>query len=434
MSDFSEPGTGEGILAGVKVVEFAQNIAVPHCGRLLAGMGAEVVKVEPPTGDAMRFLAPIAHFEGRGYAVANPGKRAIALDLARDESREVVDRLFAWADVALIAFKLDDRERYGLHWEHARSVNPRLIYLGANAFGPEGDDAAIGGYDVLAQARSGVGFIMNRVMNGAPAASRPAVNDTGTGVISALGVVAALRHRDQTGVGQKVDTSLLGTAMTLGTPMIVQFEQDRPGTQELAADIDLARAAGLDFSEIRELYESRVTPAAGAFRLYFRTYLTADGMVAVAGLSAGLQAKFHEATGVPLPEPGALGRGGVDGLDEIVGAAEACFREATTSEWIDRLRAVGVPCGPYNLPYEAVDDPQVRANEYVVDYEHPTFGSYSTSGMPLRFSETPGPRVSRPPMFGEHTREVLHQIGFDATAVDALVSDGVTPDAPPDPP
>ena len=247
-----------GVLAGVRVVEFAQNVAVPHCGRLLAGMGADVVKVEPPVGDAMRFLAPLAHFEGRAFAVSNPGKRAIALDLNAPDAREVVDRLFAWADVALVAFKLNDQERFGLEYEHARSVNPELIYLASNAFGPEGDDAAIGGYDVLAQARSGVGFIMNRTKDGAPAPTRPAINDTGTGIVSALGVVAALRHRDLTGQGQRVDTSLLGTALSLGTPMIARFEANAAATEELAADIALLREAGLDFDSIRDclLYTS----------------------------------------------------------------------------------------------------------------------------------------------------------------------------------
>ena len=427
-----EPIAGEGILADVKVVEFAQNIAVPHCGRLLAGMGADVVKVEPPDGDAMRYLAPVGAFEGRGFALANPGKRAIVLDLDTEPAREIVDRLFAWADVALVAFKLNDRERYGLDWEHARSVNPRLVYLGSNAFGPEGDDAHVGGYDVLAQARSGVGFIMNRVSNGAPAATRPAVNDTGTGIVSALGVVAALRHRDQTGEGQKVDTSLLGTALSLGTPMIVGFERDRQATEELAADIEIARAAGVDFEGIRDLYESRVSPAAGAFKLYFRTYLTADGMIAVAGLTASLHAKFHAATGIPTPgAPGPSGTGGEIGFDEVVEAAEARFRERTTAEWAETLRAVEYPCGPYNLPYEALDDPQIRANDYIVDFEHPTIGRYSASGMPLRFSAAPGPALARSPMFGEHTREVLAELGLAARSVEELVADGVVRDGPP---
>ena len=125
-----------GVLDGIKVVEFAQNAAIPHCGRLLAGLGADVVKVEPPTGDAMRLVAPLEG-EGRAYVLINPGKRSIALDLTSPDAPKVVDALFAWADVVLVAFKLPDLERFGLHWEHARTVNPRLVYLVHTALGPE---------------------------------------------------------------------------------------------------------------------------------------------------------------------------------------------------------------------------------------------------------------------------------------------------------
>ena len=421
------PELGQGILSDVRVVEFAQNVAIPHCGRLLAGMGADVVKVEPPSGDAMRWGSPLAPWEGRAYAVVNQGKRSLPIDLASGEAGEVVDRLFSWADVALVAFKARDRERYGIDWAHAHEVNPRLVYVAGNAYGPEGDDAHVGGYDVLAQARSGTGFLANRVIDGAPASTRPAVNDTGTGIVSALGVVAALRHRDATGVGQRVDTSLLGTALSLGTPMIHGFEHDRAARDELLADVDTLRASGAGFETVRDVYEARAVQGRGVFRLYFRTYLTSDSMITVAGLSPGLFAKFHEGTGVPHPE------GAEPGTREfaaIVDAAETVFRSATTGEWLARLRAIEYPCGPYNTPLEALDDPQIRANGYVEDYDHPAFGQYTTSGMPLRFSATPGPALEASPAFGAHARDLLAELGFDEQESDQLVARAVVADGP----
>lgn len=416
-----------GVLAGLKVVEFAQNVAIPHCGRLLAGMGADVIKVEPPTGDAMRWGSPLSPWEGRAYAVVNQGKRSMPIDLASERSAEVVDRLLAWADVALVAFKAQDRTRYRIGWEHAHQVNPRLVYLAGNAYGPEGDDADVGGYDVLAQARSGTGFLMNRVVDGAPTSSRPAVNDTGTGIVSALGVVAALRHRDTTGVGQRVDTSLLGTALSLGTPMIHGFEHDRVARNEVLADLDVVRGSGADFETVRDVYEARAVQGRGTFRLYFRTYLTSDSMITVAGLSPGLFAKFHDITGVPKPngaEPDSRE------FAAIVEAAEALFRTATTAEWLERLRAIEYPCGPYNTPLEALEDPQIRANGYVEDFDHPAFGEYTASGMPLRFSETPGPDLDASPAFGSHSRAALAELGFDAAEIGALIADGVVLDSP----
>ena len=423
--DAASVGGDGGILAGIKVVEFAQNAAVPHCGRLLAGMGADVVKVEPPGGDAMRSLASLAPMEAKAYALINPGKRAIVLDLSHPDASEVVDGLFAWADVALIAFKQGDLKRYGIDYDHAGKVNPRLVYLAHTAFGPEGADAHLGGYDVLVQARSGAGFIMNRAEHGVPSATRPAVNDFGTGMISALGVVAALRHRDLTGRGQRVDSSLLGTAMSLATPMIGGFETDEEVLAELKQDLAAARAAGVDFVDQRRIYEERIIPGAGAFRIYFRTYMTADGMISVAGLSAALRDKFHQVTGLPTAD---LHRPDSEEFAEVVAAAEALFRTRSAGEWLAAFRAVEFPCGPYLMPYEALEDEQIRANDYVVDIEHPAFGRYTTSGMPLRFSEAANPTLDASPQYGEHTREMLSEIGLEPAAVERLVADSVVED------
>ena len=219
-------GARDGVLDGIRVVEFAQNAAIPHCGRLLAGLGADVVKIEPPGGDAMRLIAPMAPGEGRAYVIINPGKRSLAVDLGAPQARPVVDALLAWADVALVAFKLPDLERYGIGWDHAKTVNPRLIHLTHTALGPEGPDADHGGYDGLVQGRSGLGWVMNRSGGTAPQPTRPAVNDFSTGFVSAFAVMAALRHRDRTGEGQRVDTSLLGTAMSLATPISTYFPED----------------------------------------------------------------------------------------------------------------------------------------------------------------------------------------------------------------
>ena len=233
------------MLEGIKVVEFAQNLAIPACGRILAAMGADVVKVEPPGGDAMRATAGLGPRESRAFAQINPGKRGMAIDLRSSKASPVVDALFRWADVALVAFKGSDLVRYGLDWDHARLVNPRLIHLTHTPFGPRGDDAEVGGYDALVQAVSGMGFLMNRTENGTPVATRPAVNDAGTGIASVAGVIAALRHRDHTGEGQRVDTSLLGTAMSLSLGTHGFFEMtDVERTAELEVQMAAAREAG----------------------------------------------------------------------------------------------------------------------------------------------------------------------------------------------
>jgi len=409
-----------GVLDGIKIVEFSQNAAIPHCGRLLAGLGADVVKVEPPVGDAMRYLAPIGD-DGRAYLTTNPGKRAIVLDLTSQEAPSLVDRLFAWADVALVAMKPADLERYGLDWDHARTINPRLVHLTHTALGPEGPAAHHGGYDVLVQGRSGIGWTMNRTREGTPQSTRPAVNDYGTGMVSAFAVMAGLRHRDQTGEGQRIDTSLLGTAMSLCTPTVAWFEQDAEGYERLQEEIDALRLGGLTFAEQREHYERRVEAAGGVFRLYFRHYPTADGLISVAGLSAHLFAKLHQATGIAAPPRMAVN----DEFLAVVDAMEAFFAERTSSELIELLEAHGYPCGPYNTPHEAAFDDQVRANDFVVELEHPTVGRYATSGMPIRMEKARAEIRGPSPRLGEHTREVMTDLGLDDSTIDALHEAGV---------
>ncbi len=414
------------ILEGVKVLELAQNAAIPHCGRLLAGLGADVVKVEPPGGDAMRALAQLAPHESKAYAVINPGKRSIAVDLTADDAGEVIDALFRWADIALVAFKGSDLERYNIDWEHARTVNPQLVHLTHTPLGPEGPDSEQGGYDVLVQGRSGIGFIMNRSENGVPLPTRPAVHDFATGMAAAFAVMAGLRHRHLTGEGQRVDASLLGTAMSLGIPMLSYFPAVDDGpVAEFKEDLAALRDAGVDFDGQREMYEDRVQAGQGAFQLYFRHYQTADGLISIAGLSAGLIAKFHHLTGLPEVD-----RSDITSpvFQEAVAAAEDLFATKTTAEWLTILRDGGYPCSPYNLPHEAIEDPQVRANEFAVDLEHPVFGRYTTVGMPVRFEKAPSGVPGPSPMFAAHTVEVLGQAGLDPERIAALVAGGTVVD------
>lgn len=427
----SAPETPQ-LLAGIKVVELAQNAAIPQCGRILAAMGADVIKVEPPEGDAIRNANDFGAKESKTFAGINPGKRSIALDLTADAAPTVIDALFRWADAVLVAFKQSDLARYGIDWDHARTVNPRLVHLTHTPFGPEGPDADQGGYDVLVQALSGMGFAMNRAADGVPLPTRPAVNDFGTGIAAALGVVAALRHRDQTGEGQRVDASLLATALNLSIPLVTHFDDPDSGNGLSAAEQSLVkeREDGADFETLRHTYEGEVLVGQRSFRLYFRHYATADGLITVAGLSRGLINKFHASTGIP--RPAANDTVSSPEFQAIVEQAEETFAARTTDEWMATLRGVGYPCGRYNMPFEALNDPQVRANWFVTDLDHPVAGRYTTPDIPVQFSATPAAISGPSPRFAAHTAEVLNEIGLDPDQVAALIDTGTVVASPPD--
>ena len=419
--------TGEGVLQGLRVVEFAQNVAVPTCGRVLASMGADVVKVEPPHGDATRSMAPFPGTdEGRAYAVTNPGKRSVVLDLTSPDAAAPRDALLASADIVLTAFKGPDLERYGLAYDRVAAINPTVIYLEMRALGSVGPDADEGGYDVLVQGLSGLSFVTSRSENGRPVTVRPAYSDMATGLASTAAVLAALYHRQKTGEGQRVRTSLLGTAYYLGLPMLARFDgHDSETLAEFSEDLSLLRQSGATFDEQRDYYESRVLPAGGAFEIWFRHYLTADSMISIGALSPMLIDRFHAVTGLPDPRRNKWGFHSPE-WNALIADAEKLLLSDTTEAWMTRLRAGGVPCSRYNVPTEALDDEGAVANGFVLDLDHPVLGRYRTAATPISMDSTPVRITGPSPILGSHTTEVLSALGFSDADIQKLDADGVT--------
>jgi formyl-CoA transferase/CoA:oxalate CoA-transferase len=253
---------------------------------------------------------------------------------------------------------------------------------------------------------------------------RPAYNDAGVGMVSALGVVAALRHRDLTGEGQRVETHLLSTALSYTQPTIHNFEDvDPPRFAAFDEQLAALRASGADFEAQRGLYDDTVLIGRHVLRMYFRHWETKDGMVAAAPLSAALQDKFHAATG--LPDPRVAGwKAGSPEWDALVDEAEALFRTETTATWLARLRAGGVPCAPYNLPNDVFRDPQIAANGFLVELDHPLLGRYTTTAPPIRMSRTPTHAQGPSPVLGADTEEMLGAAGLPADLLDQLRTSG----------
>ncbi|HXU25388.1 MAG TPA: CoA transferase [Tepidiformaceae bacterium] len=419
-----------GALAGVRILEIAQALAIPFAGMLMADMGADVVKVEPPSGDGVRHtMEPILPGESKGYTLVNRGKRAICLDITRPEAMPVVAKLVAWADVVMVSMKPADVPRYGLTYEALRRMNPKIIYLEHVPLGREGPFGGEPGYDVIVQALSGTSVITARDRDGVPVNIRPAFNDAGTGAFSALGVVAALRHRDLTGEGQRIETSLLGTAMALGHQLLSWFAATNPPLDEaFSADIAAARERSAPYVEQRSIWEHHYLRG-GAGNVYFRHYQTADGFIAVGCLSPQLNRRFCAVTGLtdPRTDPG-FDMGDAESrmrLAQLVSDAEALFRSRTTDQWVAALKQGGVPCGTFNFPPEAMTDPQLVDNGYVVEVEHPLFGRYKTFGPPVKMDATPTRIASSAPLLDQHTSEVLAEVGFSTVEIAAMRASGL---------
>jgi crotonobetainyl-CoA:carnitine CoA-transferase CaiB-like acyl-CoA transferase len=280
------------------------------------------------------------------------------------------------------------------------------------------------GYDVIVQGISGIAAITARTRGDAPVSIRPAFNDMGTGYLSALAVVAALRHRDLTGEGQRVETSLLATALTSANQLVSWFDAtDPPRKEAFDAEVRDARAWGAGFDDQRDIWEKHFLRG-GFANIYFRHYRTRDGFLSVGCLSPGLNARFRAVTGLEDPrlDP-SFELGSAESLERLhvlVTEAEKLLASKTTADWVRLFREGGVPCGKLNFPPDVFDDPQVRENEYVVELEHPLIGGYRTFAPPIRMDATPT-RIQRPaPLLDEHTDEILAELAFDAKEIAAL--------------
>jgi formyl-CoA transferase len=419
-----------GALDGVKVLEIAQALAIPFAGVLLADMGADVVKIEPPAGDGVRHtMEPILPGESKGYTLVNRGKRAICLDVTREEARPVLERLAKWADIVTVSMKPADLPRYRLTYEDFRAWNPQVVFLEHAPLGKNGPLGGEPGYDVIVQSLSGTSVLTARERDGVPVNIRPAFNDMTTGAFSAMGVIAALRHRERTGEGQRVETSLLGTAMALGNQLLSWFgATDPPVEERFRAEISAARSEGADFEAQRQIWERNYTRG-GLYNIYFRHYRTADGFVSVGCLSPQLNARLRTVLDIHDPRsedgfemgpPENMAR-----LKQLVDEVEALFASKTTKEWIAILRAGKVPCGPFNFPPDVFHDPQLLENDFVVEMEHPLFGTYKTFGPVVKMDATPARIAGPPPLWDEHTDEVLAEVGMSAAEIAALRKNGV---------
>lgn len=377
-------------LAGLRVIDLTQAMAAPFCTMNLADMGADVIKIEPPgEGEPTRRLSAVQqNGHSATFMTMNRGKRGLTVDLKQPEGVEILHRLTRTADVFVQNYRPGVAERLGVGYEQLRRLNSRLVYCAISGFGSTGPYAPRGGYDLIAQGMSGV-ISVTGDEDGAPAKSGVPISDLAAGLFGAYGILCALEHRDRTGEGQLVDTSLLEAAMALtiweSSEYWVTGQAPRAlgSAHRLSAPYQALRAADNWFTvgaNNDRLFE-------GLCRAIGRPELTADprfaGRVERLRNRRALAAEIEKAT---VTEPRA--------------------------HWLKRLDAEGVPAGPINTYPEALADSHTLARQMVVDLVHPGAGPIKALGVPVKLSETPG-AVDRPaPLLGQHTTEILTELGY----------------------
>jgi crotonobetainyl-CoA:carnitine CoA-transferase CaiB-like acyl-CoA transferase len=418
-------------LTGIKVIDFTEYIAGPYCTMMLADMGANVIKVERPQGDAWRHTAPVAPYEGRGYLGVNRGKRSIAIDLERAEAREIVRRLVADADVVTLNYRPGVAERLGLDYETLSASNPRLVYCENTAFGRDGPYSGRPGFDILSQAATGMILYENKIeRDGVPGyIATLAVADLTTAMFMAFGIVNAIYARITTGRGQRIETSLFASGLAAQyRPLLSVEELDRPVREGFLGELAKRREAGATFGDTMALRREYV-PARGRNN-YYRIYETKDALIAIACLHNGQRRALRDAMGFDDPT--------VEGISydwfssevrdkhrELAGVIESTFKERTTGEWLSVLDAADVPCGEVNFPEEIFDHEHAVINGLMVDMQHDVLGALRMPACPIRMSDTPPATPDAPPPLGAHGREILAEHRYDAAAIEGLFAAGV---------
>jgi crotonobetainyl-CoA:carnitine CoA-transferase CaiB-like acyl-CoA transferase len=391
-------------LEGVRVVEYAQYVAGPLCGVLLADLGADVVKVEPPAGDGYRYVMPAAPGMGRYFVPLNRGKRSLIADLKTDEGLATSERLLAAADVVLHNFPRSRAERFGLGWDAVHAAHPKVVVGRVTSFGATGPLVDAPAYDLVAQARAGLltahasrGDAVPVRAGGIPMA------DLTAGFLLATGVLAALVRARDTGQGELVDVSLLAAALAVQLQDLVWLSGEGGQDEPLAAG--------------RTHLEARADEIAGgvAMNPYYRCFEASDGFLAVACLNIAQRHAFLELFGlddatVEAPDLVPGDPAVLAAKEELTDRIAQAFSARSVAEWIGRLEAVGVPCGPVQRREAVGGDAQVVAERLVGEIEQPGLGAVRLLAPFVRMGGgTPEPAAA--PSLGEHTELVLEELG-----------------------
>ena len=412
----------DGPLAGLRVVDCSTVLAGPYCTMVLGDLGADVIKVEPPDGDASRGWGPpwvgdpdAGTRTAAYYLAINRNKRSLRLDLANEDGRAVLRELLRRGDVVVENYRVGGFARLGFSDAVLDELNPGLVHLAISGFGVDGPDASKPGYDFAIQAVGGLMSITG-APDGPPTKVGVAISDVVTGLFGAISILAAVVARgpaagpggqpagraDRGPVGQRIDLSLLESTLAI---LINQAQN--------------AFVSGRAPGRLGNAHPNIVP---------YQTFRTADGEIAVAVGSDRQWARFCEALGLAdlaTDQRYTTNAGRVENRGPLIKLLEDRFVGQTTADWLGRLDAADVPSGPILDVVEAFASPQATARGSRVALAHPHLGAVDQVAIPFSLSRTPAGIRIAPPMLGEHSREILEGLGYDSRAIERLVETGV---------
>lgn len=388
-------------LAGIRVLDLSRVLAGPWCTQNLADLGADVIKVERPgTGDDTRSWGPPFLKDQDGnettesayYLSTNRNKRSVAIDFSKPEGAELVREMAKHCDILVENFKVGGLKKYGLDYDSLKEINPRLIYCSITGFGQTGPLASLPGYDFMIQGMGGLMSITGErddLPGGGPQKAGVAVTDVITGMYATVAVLGALYERHRSNRGQYIDLALLDSHIAMLANQNLNY-----------------MTSGVAPKRYGNAHQNIVP---------YQVFEVSDGHMIVA---VGNDGQFRAYCGVlERPDLGenpkyATNSQRLQHRDELVPLLADIMKTKPREYWIEQLQAVGVPCGPINNLDEVFAHPQVKAREVWRNIPHPVAGTAPTAANPIRFSDTPIQYRMAPPLLGEHTDEVLAELGL----------------------
>ena len=394
-------------LGGLRVLDLTRALAGPYCTMMLGDYGADVIKIElPGTGDDTRGWAPPFIGDQSAYFLTiNRNKRSMTLNLRHAEGKRIFMQIAKNADVVVENFTPGVVDRLGIHYEAVKQVNPGIVYCSVSGFGQTGPYRGKSAYDQVMQGMGGI-MSLTGEPGGSPTKMGIALTDIGAGMMAAYGIMAALLHREKSpsNEGQYIDVSMLDLQVTWLTYMGGYYFATGNNPNKVGA----AHPTLVPYQAFMCQDGKYINIAVGSERLWQRFCTAMD------------REDLHQ-------HPDYAQNGDrVRNRDVLVPLLQEALLKKPVAAWVKQLEGGGVPCGPINELSDVFADPQVLHRDMLQEVEHPTLGKLKQAGIPIKFSETKGSITRHPPLLGEHTGEILLELGYTAGDVDRLKTDEVT--------
>ncbi len=387
-------------LEGIKVLDISRVLAGPFASQILGDLGAEIIKIEmPKTGDTTRAWGPpFKGGESAYYFTANRNKKSFTLNLKK--GRDILEKLIKWADIILFNFRMKTLKKLNLTYEDVKEINPKIIYGLITGFGTSGPKSEKPGFDVLAQAMGGI-MSINGEPDGPPMKVPVAIDDITSALYLVIGILSALHHREKTGEGQMIDVALVDSQISwlvnLASSYLVTGENPkRRGNQH-----------------------QTIVP--------YQAFKVEDGYIIVAVGSHKQWLSFCDMVDKPewkTDEKYKTNSARVENREEVISSIEKILKQNDKEYWIDKMEEYDVPGGAINKFSDVFGDPQTKHRNMVVEVDHPTADKVKLVGSPIKMSKTPVKFDRHPPLLGEHTEEIMKEMGYSKEDIKKFKEEG----------